>query len=263
MNVEPSRAPVAVDELLELAEHAARAAGTELRRRQGRAGRVDLKSSATDPVSEADRAAEEVLVAAVLRARPHDGVVAEERDDRSGTSGLRWVIDPLDGTVNYLYRFPSWAVSVACEDDRGTLVGVVHDPDREETFSAARGAGAHLDGRRLAVNDPVPLEQALIATGFSYDPEHRRRQAQVVARVLSRVRDIRRTGSAALDLCWLAAGRVDGYYEDSTSRWDWAAGALIAGEAGARVSRLAGPGGDGGVVAAAPALHDELRELVT
>lgn len=257
----PEQAPV--DELLALASRVARAAGDELRRRHGRAGRVDAKSSATDPVSDADRASEELLVGEILQARPDDGIVGEEGGDRAGTSGLRWLLDPLDGTVNFLYGFPSWCVSVACEDDEGTVVGVVYDPTRDELFSARRGGGADLDGEPLSVNDPVALEQALIATGFSYDPQHRRQQAEVVARVLGQVRDIRRAGAAALDLCWLAAGRVDGYYEDSTSRWDWAAGALIASEAGATVTELPGPGDGSGVVAAGPALHDGLRDLVT
>lgn len=254
--------------LLDLAIRAAHAAGRELLDRYGDATGVDTKSSSTDPVSDADRASEELLVATLLAERPDDGILGEEGADRPATSGLRWVLDPLDGTVNYLYRFPAWCVSVACEDrddDGGwrALVGVVHDPVRGETFRAVRGGGATLGETPLAVNDPVPLKRALVATGFGYDRDHRRRQAAVVARLLPHVRDIRRPGSAALDLCSVAAGRVDGYYEDTPSRWDWAAGVLIAAEAGAVVSTLHAPGGNPGVLAAGSALHDPLRDAVT
>ena len=253
-----------VTRLLALAAEAATAAGAELRRRQGNAGRVEHKRSATDPVSEADRASERLLTELLLAARPEDGVLGEEGSARSGRSGLRWVLDPLDGTVNYLYGFPCWSVSLACEEAsedapggwRG-LVAVVYDPLRREAFTAARGYGAFLEGRRLRVNDPVPLDRALVATGFDYDPALRARQGATAARLLPQVRDLRRAGSAALDLCWLAAGRVDAFYEAGRSRWDWAAGALIASEAGAVVTfpRLEGTEG---ILAAGPALHQPL-----
>jgi len=239
--------------LLDLAVEVATAAGAELLARRSDAGAVAYKTSNTDPVSEADRASERLLVDALLSARPDDGLLGEEGAARRGTSGLRWVVDPLDGTVNYLYGLGDWAVSVACEDDRGALVGAVHDPLRQETFHAARGLGAHCGDRPLAVNDPVALARALVATGFSYDAEHRAEQAGVVAILLPKIRDIRRAGGAALDLCAVASGRVDGYYEDSTQRWDWAAGALIAAEAGATVTPL----GEG-LMAAGPALHASL-----
>ena len=256
-----------VTALLDLAERAARRAGQELLDRYGSATGVGTKSTATDPVSDADRAAEDVLVSTILSERADDGLLGEEGADRPARSGLRWVLDPLDGTVNYLYRLPGWCVSVACEDrldgEWTAIVGVVHDPLRGETYRAARGGGAQLDGAPLAVNDPVLLERALIATGFGYDVGHRRRQAAVVAELLPRVRDIRRVGSAALDLCAVAAGRVDGYYEDTPSRWDWAAGALIAAEAGATVTPLLAPGGNPGVLAAGPSLAGPLRAAVT
>lgn len=247
--------------LVGLAEEVARAAGATLLDRRGRAGDVEQKSSATDPVSEADRASEALLVGRILDARPADGIVGEEGADRPSSSGLRWVLDPLDGTVNYLYGFPAWAVSVACEDDRGTLVGVVYDPLRDQVFSAVRGEGARVGPTPLHVNDPVPLERALVATGFSYDAVERARQGRILARLLPRVRDVRRGGSAALDLCWVAAGTVDGFYEDTVSRWDWAAGSLIAAEAGATVS---GPpaGEERMLVVAGPALHPLLRDEV-
>ncbi|MGH8908515.1 MAG: inositol monophosphatase family protein [Egibacteraceae bacterium] len=252
--------------LLDLAVHAARVAGGALLQRYGHAGDVEVKSSATDPVSDADRASEALLVETILAARPDDGLLGEEGADARSESGLRWVIDPLDGTVNYLYRHPGWSVSVACEQRDGaswiTLVGVVHDPLAGETYRASRGAGAWLGDRRLRVNDPVPIDQALVATGFAYDSRVRRRQGAMVAALLPRVRDIRRVGSAALDLCAVAAGRVDAYYEDSSSRWDWLAGALIASEAGAVVTPLSAPEGSTGVLAAGPALHPALAALL-
>ncbi|MBA2528348.1 MAG: inositol monophosphatase, partial [Euzebyales bacterium] len=155
--------------LLALAVAVAEEAGAVLLAGQGSAGRVEHKSSATDPVSEADRAAERLIMQRLLAARPDDGVLGEEGAERPGASGLRWVVDPLDGTVNYLYGRGDWAVSIACEDGRGGLVGAVCDPTRGEVFSAARGAGASREGRRLRVNDPVALEHALLATGFSYE----------------------------------------------------------------------------------------------
>jgi myo-inositol-1(or 4)-monophosphatase len=265
---------VSAAELVAVAADAAHAAGAELVVRHGRAGEVEAKSSPTDPVSDADRAAERTLVAALRTARPDDAIIGEEGARETGASGLAWVLDPLDGTVNYLYGFPGWCVSVACEDPEGGLAAAITDPVRGETFTAARGEGAQLtrpDNATpeaeahiqswLQVNNPVEPGHALIATGFPYDREHRRRQAERVARVIPAVRDIRRAGSAALDLCWLAAGRVDGYYENPTKRCDWAAGALIAAEAGARVSIVDGDGGDA-IVGAGPALYGPLAELV-
>lgn len=235
--------------LRDLAVSAGREAGAELLRRRADVHAVETKSSATDPVSEADRASETLLVERIRAARPHDAVLGEEGADERGGSGLRWVLDPLDGTVNYLYGLPAWCVSVACEDADGGLVGVVVDPVHDEVFSAIRGEGAWLGGTCLAVNDPVAVDRALVATGFAYDPAVRRVQADIAAHVLGSVRDIRRGGSAALDLCALAAGRVDAYYEDGIAHWDWAAGALIALEAGAARH----PYGNG-LIAAGPAL---------
>jgi myo-inositol-1(or 4)-monophosphatase len=250
-------------ELLGLATAVAHEAGAELLSRAEDLHTVRMKSSDTDPVSEADQAAEALLVERIRAARPDDGILAEEGSDRRGTSGLRWVIDPLDGTVNYLYGFPVWAVSIAVEDSHGPLVGVVHDPRRDELFSATRGGGARRGETELSVNDPVALDRALVATGFSYDRGQRRHQAQLIARVLPAVRDVRRAGAAALDLCSLAAGRVDAYYEHGLAPWDWAAGSLIAGEAGATVAEVTDPvTGVSGVVAAGPGLSPELRALL-
>jgi myo-inositol-1(or 4)-monophosphatase len=221
---------------------------------------VDTKSSQTDMVSEADREAEGAI-AAILRAeRPDDALVGEEGAGDAGTSGRRWVVDPLDGTTNYLYRFPAWCVSVALEDDEGGLAGVVHDPVGGETFRAARGAGATLNGEPIRVRDHDDLATALVATGFGYDPDVRAGQADVMRRLIPYVRDIRRAGAAALDLCYVACGRLDGYYERGINHWDWAAGALVVREAGGAVVEL--EGGRFGLAAAGPRLVQPLADLV-
>jgi myo-inositol-1(or 4)-monophosphatase len=170
------------------------------------------------------------------------------------------VFDPLDGTVSYLYGYPHWCVSVALEQDGETTVGVVYDPNRDELFAAVRGEGATLDGARATVRAPAPLDRALVATGFAYDPQRRARQAKIAAALLPRVRDIRRAGSAALDLAWLAAGRLDAYYERGLNPWDWAAGSLLVREAGGVVAPLAGE--PPGLIAGPAAVVDALRPLV-
>ncbi|HEX2071690.1 MAG TPA: inositol monophosphatase family protein [Thermoleophilaceae bacterium] len=247
---------------LELAERVARAAGALLLDRyDGPARGLAQKSSRTDMVSDADRDAEALIREQLATERPDDGLLGEEGSAVEGSSGRRWVVDPLDGTTNYLYRFPAWVVSVALEDAEKALVGVVHDPLRDETFTAARGTGARLDGAPIAVSDVDRLDSALIATGFGYASERRAAQAEVAARVLPRVRDIRRAGAAALDLCMVACGRLDGYYERGLNDWDWAAGTLIAKEAGATVLEL--PGDPFGLVVASPAIADELSTLAT
>jgi myo-inositol-1(or 4)-monophosphatase len=214
----------------------------------------------TDPVSDADRAAESVVRELLEAERPDDGLLAEEGSRADTESGRRWVVDPLDGTVNYLYGFPAWCVSVALQDEAGSAVGVVHDPLRGETFRAVRGGGCELNGSAVRVLESDDLSRALIATGFAYDPERRAAQAEVVRRVLPRVRDIRRAGAAALDLSWVAAGRVDGYWERGGHPWDWAAGRLLVEEAGGAVAEL--PGEPAGLVAASPALLPALADLV-
>jgi myo-inositol-1(or 4)-monophosphatase len=213
-------------------------------------------------VSDADRAAEEAVSRLLRAERPSDGLLGEEGLSSEGTSGRRWVVDPLDGTTNYLYRYRAWGVSVALEDASGAgLVGVVHDPLAGETFHAVRGSGAYLQGSAapLRVRDAGDLSRALVATGFGYDPDVRAGQAELLRRVLPRVRDVRRAGAAALDLCHVAAGRLDGYYERGLKRWDLAAGALIVREAGGVVKPLSG--GREGIAAAGPSLIDDLVEL--
>jgi myo-inositol-1(or 4)-monophosphatase len=247
--------------LLDLAIRAAHRGGAEIARRAGQPTAAGYKSTATDPVSEADRASEFAITSLITAERPRDGLMGEEGSVRPPDSGLRWVVDPLDGTVNYLYQMPHWAVSIACEERRGdrwqAVVGVVHDAARGETFTAIRGTRSRLNGHEISVNDPVDLPQALVATGFAYAAHARKRQVGTLARILPQARDIRSTGSAALDLCWLAAGRYDAYYEDELCRWDWAAGALIVHRAGGAVTALGT-----GVLAAGSALHSNLCTLL-
>jgi myo-inositol-1(or 4)-monophosphatase len=256
---------VSADSLLELAIGAARDAGSLLLERfGGPASGVESKSSTTDMVSDADRAAERLVLERIAAARPGDGVVAEESGRAAGTSGLVWVVDPLDGTTNYLFAYPVWAVSIACEDAQGGVVAVVHDPCRGETFAAVRGRGATLNGRPVHTRPPRGLDRALVGTGFSYAPDDRAFQATVLTHVLPQVRDIRRGGSAALDLAWVACGRLDGFYEWGIKHWDRAAGMLLVSEAGGRAAVFeAGEGLEPCVVAAAADLYDPLRGLVT
>ncbi|MDP1805906.1 MAG: inositol monophosphatase family protein [Acidimicrobiales bacterium] len=247
-----------------LAERVAREAGALLADGADRVrAEVSTKSTGTDLVTEMDRASEALIVAEVLRERPHDGILGEEGADEPGTSGVRWVIDPLDGTTNYVYGFPGYNVSIAAEIDGQASVGVVFDVVRDELFSAQRGKGATRDGEPIRVSGTSDLGQALVGTGFSYEPDRRRRQAAVLVEVLPQVRDIRRQGAAALDLCSVACGRLDAYYERGLAPWDLAAGGLIAREAGAVVTDLAGdPDPTGAVVASAPGIAAGLLALL-
>ena len=252
------------DELLDVALAAARVAAAELTARFGRRQQgVHTKSSPTDLVSDADVAAEQAIRRVLAERRPHDAILGEE-GGATGDGDLRWVIDPLDGTVNFLFGIPQFAVSVACEDRAGALVGVVLDPVRDETFAATRSSRSTLDGAEISASAQAELGQALVATGFAYDAAQRARQAAVVAGVIPRVRDIRRAGAAAVDLAWCACGRYDGYYERGNPPWDFAAGALIARQAGLVIRTLpAGPAGPEGMLAAPPRIADELYALVT
>jgi myo-inositol-1(or 4)-monophosphatase len=252
------------DELLDLATEVAHEAGAGLRDAFGRALAISAKSTPTDLVSEADLATERLIRARLEAARPDDAILGEEGDDRPGTSGLRWVVDPLDGTINFLFGVPVWCVSVACEDADGALAGVVFDPLRGETWAATRDGAATLDGVPLERPSRESLSRALVATGFGYDAAVREEQAQVIGRLLPRVRDIRRLGSAALDLAWTAAGRYDAYFEQGVKHWDYAAGALICERAGLEVHHLPErPPAEPGLLAAPPLLAPELLALVT
>ena len=258
-------------DLLDLArEIAVRASEFALDARRVGVSVAATKSSATDIVTAVDRDAETLIRSLILDARPDDGIVGEEDVAHIGTSGIDWVVDPIDGTVNFLYGIPAWAVSIAVVEGAAggavggtTLAGVVVNPVTGEVFEASAGGGARVGGRGLSVNADVPLASALIGTGFGYAAERRREQAAVLLDVLPKVRDIRRIGSAALDLCALAAGRLDGYYERGLNAWDHSAGALIAREAGAQVG---GPHGGREsselLVAAAPGLYEELASAL-
>jgi myo-inositol-1(or 4)-monophosphatase len=251
--------------LLDLAAATARqAADLLLEGARHQRSTVETKSSATDMVTEMDRASEQLIVTTLLAARPDDGILGEEGSDREGTSGVRWVIDPLDGTTNYLYGHPGWAVSIAAEEVGGpVLAGAVLDAVHDELFTATLGGGARRDGRPIQPTGEADLARALVATGFGYAPERRLAQAEVLVKLLPRIRDIRRMGAAAVDLCSVACGRVDAFFERGLSWWDLAAGSLIAREAGAVVSSLdGGPVAAGSVFAAAKGISTPLRELL-
>ncbi|MFJ5235057.1 inositol monophosphatase family protein [Kitasatospora sp. NPDC088391] len=250
-----------LQDLLALAVEAATRAGELLRDgRPADLGVAATKSSPVDVVTEMDLASEKLVLELISTRRPDDGYLGEEGADRPGTSGVRWVVDPLDGTVNYLYGLPSWAVSVAAELDGEAVVGVVAVPARGELFRAVRGGGAFLGDRRLAVRPAPAWGQALVATGFGYLRERRVHQAEVLHALMGEVRDIRRGGAAAVDLCDLAAGRFDGYFERGLAPWDRAAGLLIAEEAGALTGSRPGLPADGELtVAAPPGVFEPLR----
>ncbi|TFD33622.1 inositol monophosphatase [Cryobacterium sp. TMT1-62] len=256
--------------LLRLAQDTALAAGQMAARRRTVGVQVAAsKSSLEDVVTLADRETESLIRALLADARPDDGFLGEESAATRGTSGLTWVVDPIDGTVNYLYGFPAWAISIAVvEGDPDpatwtTLAGAVYNPTGDELFTAAAGDGAWLGVRRLQVPTDVPLSLALLGTGFSYRAAERERQADVVRGLIGEVRDIRRIGSAALDLCSVAAGRLNLYYERGLSPWDHAAGALVAREAGARVGGFgADREGMGLLIAGAPDLYRVCQPLL-
>lgn len=257
--------------LLRLARDTAAEAGQLLAswRADGRPEVADTKSSATDVVTEMDRKSEALITERILSERPGDAILGEEGGQlEPGSTGVRWVVDPVDGTVNYLYGLPEWAVSIAVEVDGAIVAGVVEVPRLGETFTAIAGGGAWLsraggDGVRLRCNTGVSLERALVATGFGYTAGRREVQGAVAGALLPRVRDIRRRGSAAVDLCMVAVGRVDAYYERGLNYWDYAAGGLIAREAGAVVGGLSGlPESTSMTVAAGPDLYPRLAELL-
>jgi myo-inositol-1(or 4)-monophosphatase len=255
---------LSASEALALATEAAREAGALLLElRLSPATGVRSKSSATDLVSAADERAERAIVTTIRKRRPDDALVAEEGSSARGSSGVSWYIDPLDGTINYLYGIPHWSVSICCADAAGPLAGVVFDPLRAELWSAVRGGGAYLGERRLATTDKRDLASALVATGFGYVAAQRAIQGRIIAKVLGEVRDVRRFGSAALDLSWVAGERFNGYFESVEKPWDWMAGALIVREAGGRVTELdpkdpAFPR----IIASGPGIHDDLVALL-
>lgn len=257
--------------LLDVAVDAARMAGALLAERVSRGAERDVssKSTPTDLVSAADLAAQHAIRELLRERRPHDGFLGEEDGAREegGSSGLTWVVDPLDGTINFLFGIPQWSVSVAVRDGDGTVAGAVYDPNRDELFTASRDGAATLVGPAGAIElggrADGDLATAMVATGLAYGADVRAAQANVLARLIPRVRDIRRFGSAALDLAWTAAGRYDAYFERSVKAWDVAAGALVCERAGLRVLEL--PVHESlpwGILVARPALAEPLYELV-
>jgi myo-inositol-1(or 4)-monophosphatase len=250
--------------LVALAQRLAEAAGVlvvEGRHRGFRA--VGTKTTGTDMVTEYDRQSEAYIVAGILEARPDDTIVGEEGAHHAGTSGVEWFIDPIDGTTNFLYGLPGYGISVGARDQDGLLAGVVHVPTLGETFRATRGGGAFLNDEPIRCSDASVLATALVGTGFAYNAAERIKQVEAIVNVIGNVRDIRRFGAASVDLCYVACGRFDAYYERGLSLWDLAAGELIAREAGAVVSGFdGGPPHPGEVVAAAPALHEPLLRLL-
>jgi myo-inositol-1(or 4)-monophosphatase len=253
--------------LAALALEAARAGAVLIRDRAARGVTVaDTKSSDVDVVTEADLAVEELVRGMLRQHRPGDGFLGEEETEEPGTSGVRWVIDPIDGTVNFLYGLPQYAVSVAAERDGEVVAGVVLNAATGVEYVAHVGpdgvAKATRDGRPIGVRDPAPLAERLVATGFSYEAHQREVQARALVRLLPRVRDIRRLGSCALDLCHLAEGSIDAYVEEGVNLWDYAAGALVARGAGARTELVPGAGGRDALLCAPSHGFDEFREAV-
>ena len=247
-------------ELLELAQRVGRDAGTLLMERPP-AFEIESKSTAIDIATQMDKKAEKFIVESLLAARPDDGIIGEEGAAVSSKSGITWVIDPLDGTVNYFYGLPGWNVSIAARDDQGSVVGVVTAPTINSTWWATRGGGAFYNGHAIRCNDPIALDRALIATGFQYDLAHRVSQLNDLTKLVPVARDVRRNGAAAVDLCHVAMGALDAYYEDGLKDWDWAAGGLVATEAGATFAQF-GSGPMQTTLAAGPTLHRELATLL-
>jgi len=256
--------------LLAVARTAAAAGAAAVLDRVGNHGEVRTKSSLTDPVTEADEAGERAIRSVLSNLRPDDGILGEEGEEIVGSSGYRWIVDPLDGTVNFLYGYPQWCVSVAVADEDGPVAGVVLDPQRGEEFAASRGGEFLLNGEP-APNHRVhapglsvdPLEGVMLATGFSYEREVRTLQGQTLTALIPRVRDIRRGGSAALDLCWVAVGRLDAYFEHGVRAWDVSAGALACLSAGLTV-RAVPPSGawPSAILAGESAVVDALLEAL-
>ncbi len=248
------------EELLELAKKVGADAAALLMDRPP-AFEIEEKSTAIDIVTQMDKKAEKFIVQSILAARPDDGMIGEEGAAIESTSGITWVIDPLDGTVNYFYGLPGWNVSIAAKDRDGSVVGVVTAPTINSTWWASRGAGAFFNGSKIRVNEPVAFDRAFIGTGFQYDVSHRVRQIENVGRMLPLIRDIRRNGAAAVDICSVAMGALDAYFEDGLKEWDWAAASLVATEAGARFG-LYGQAPDITTLTAGSTLYAELESFL-
>jgi len=250
-------------ELLNLAESIALKAGSLLVNRPSKFD-LDEKSGVFDFATQMDHESEKLIVGAILAARPDDGLIGEEGANRESKSGVTWVIDPIDGTVNYLYDIPGWCISIAAKDRDGGLAGVVYSPATQSLWKAHRGGGAFLNGNPIKCNDPVALNRALVGSGFAYDLEKRKIQAALIARLLPEIRDLRRLGACAVDMCHVASGSLDAYFEAGVNEWDYAAAGLIATEAGAMISIDKGiwNGEKNMVIVAGPALHPALSAQI-
>lgn len=255
--------PLAV-ELLGVAEGLARRAGDmALAGRKRGLQDVSTKTSRTDMVTEYDKASEELIYAGLRASRPLDSIVGEEGASHVGSNDITWFIDPIDGTSNFLYDIPMWAVSIGARQNGVAIAGAVYVAAAGEMFTATRGGGAHLNGTPISCNLEARLETALVATGFSYAPESRPIQASRVAKMIGRIRDIRRFGAAAVDMCYVACGRLDGYFEENLHEWDIAAGDLIAREAGCRTGDFrGGPIRPAETMTASPAIFEALGRLI-
>lgn len=248
------------EDLLELAKKVGADAAALLMDRPP-AFEIEEKSTAIDIATQMDKKAETFIVQSLLAARPDDGIIGEEGAEVESKSGITWVIDPLDGTVNYFYGLPGWNVSIAAKDKDGSVVGVVVAPTINSTWWASRGGGAFFNGSKIKTNEPVEFNRAFVGTGFQYDVAHRGRQIENVGRMLPLIRDIRRNGAAAVDICSVAMGSLDAYFEDGLKEWDWAAASLVATEAGAKFG-LYGQAPYMTTLAAGPTLFAELESFL-
>ncbi len=244
-------------ELLDIALGIAKKAGEMLVQRP-LIFEVTSKSVAIDIATQMDRDSEKLIVESILSARPGDGIIGEEGSSRSSSTGITWVIDPIDGTVNYLYGLPGWSVSIAAKDGSEVLAGVVHSPTVGSTWTASKGGGAFFNSHPISCNSEISLDRALIGTGFAYDVRERVDQGRVIASLIPKIRDLRRMGSAAVDICYVAMGAFDGYFELGLKEWDLAAASLIAAESGALISTDS----HGITCCAGPGLYPALREAI-
>lgn len=252
-------------ELLACAEELARAAGDmALRGRKSGNVTATTKSSPTDMVTQYDKASEDLITSGLARLRPLDGIIGEEGANADSSTGITWHIDPIDGTSNFYFDLPLWAVSIGAVDNSGPLIGVVYVPALGEMFTAVRGSGAFLNGQPIHVRDNSSLADALVATGFSYHINQRAHHAQRVANMITHIRDIRRLGAAAIDLCFVACGRYDAYFEEHLHSWDLVAGQVIATEAGALVTNFSGDDATPAeVLCTQPGIQSSLIQLIS
>ena len=254
---------VKTSELLDLAESVAIKAGEFLKNRPSKF-ELDQKSGVFDFATQMDHESERLIVSELLAARPDDGLIGEEGASKESKSGITWVIDPIDGTVNYLYDIPGWCVSIGAKDHEGGVVGVVYSPATNSLWKASRGGGAFLNNSPIRCNEPVQLNRALVGSGFAYDLQKRKVQAELIERLLPEIRDLRRLGACAVDICHVASGSLDAYFEAGVNEWDYAAAGLIATEAGAKISIASGiwNGQKQMVIAAGPTLHAALTAQI-